>query len=66
MVVECSLTLMYASPGLYDSLHYTYLINALETFFSDGPVAQTSHEKGDVDRYVEVSLFDPATKETRR
>ena len=27
---------------------------------------QTPDEKGDVDPYVEVSLFDPATKETRR
>jgi hypothetical protein len=27
---------------------------------------QTPDEKGDVDPYVEVSLFDPATKEIRR
>ena len=28
--------------------------------------AQTPDEKGDVDPYVELMLFDPATKETRR
>ena len=27
---------------------------------------QTPEEKGDVDPYVELALFDPASKETRR